>query len=101
MREDLAVLESWKNNLDPKWGELVIRKYKVLKEFPVRDGYIGPMLETTKGSKNFGKTYKGGNQQYETLTRFTDKDVYIQGVPNMSIDGKSIERIIDFEKFLK
>jgi hypothetical protein len=98
LREKLAVLESWKY---PQPGDpLVIRKYKVLKEFQVRDGWIGPMKETTKGSANFGKVYKGGNQQYESLRRFIREDVFIPS-EDTSNTGKAIERIESFTKTLK
>lgn len=100
MREKFAVLESWKNNLDPLKGKWVIRKYKALQEIPVRDGYIGPMLETSKGSKNFGKTYKGGGHQYETLQKFVRDDVYIPKEDASNI-GKTMELIEDFVKTLK
>lgn len=78
LREKLAVLESWK---PIKPGDpLVIREYTVLKEIKVRDGYIGPMEETTKGSVNFGKIYKGGERQFECYDRplQTDMDVLFE-----------------------
>lgn len=97
MRNKLAVIEDWKN---PNIDDLVIRKYKALQEIPVRDGYIGSMLETSKGSKNFGKTYKGGGHQYETLQRFVRGDVYIP-TKDASNTGKIIEQIEKFETKLK
>lgn len=97
LREKLAVLESWKF---PQSGNpLVIRKYKVLKEFQVRDGWIGPMEETTKGSTNFGRIYKGGNQQYESLRRFTRDDVFIPSKDASNI-GRILEQIESFEKII-
>ncbi|KQT24295.1 hypothetical protein ASG22_09800 [Chryseobacterium sp. Leaf405] len=78
LREKLAVLEKWK---PIKPGDpLVIREYVVLKEMKVRDGYIGPMEETTTGSVNFGKTYKGGERQFECYDRpkSTDMDVVFE-----------------------
>jgi len=100
LRNKLAVLESWKNNLNKELGELVIRKYKVLQDIPIREGYIGPMKETTEWSKNFGKTYKGGNYQFETLKRFTKEDVFIPSRDGSSL-GRIIEQIENFEQILK
>lgn len=98
LRNKLSVIEDWKN---PNIDELVIRKYKALQEIQVRDGYIGPMLETSQGSKDFGKIYKGGGHQYESLQRFTEKDVFIRGRPEITIEGKIIEHLKDFEQILK
>ena len=87
MRNKLAVIEDWKNtNVD----EIVIRKYKVLKDIQVRDGNVGPMLETSKGSNNFGKIYQGGGHQYEALQKFSERDMDIL-----------FKRIDSFEKTLK
>jgi hypothetical protein len=97
LRNKLSVIEDWKN---PNIDELVIRKYKALQEIQVRDGYIGPMLETSKGSRDFGKVYKGGGHQYESLQRFVRKDVYISK-EDVSNSGKTIELIEKFEKTLK
>jgi hypothetical protein len=58
------------------------------------------MKETTKGSANFGKVYKGGNQQYESLRRFIREDVFIPS-EDTSNTGKAIERIESFTKTLK
>ncbi|OJX32934.1 MAG: hypothetical protein BGO86_13190 [Chryseobacterium sp. 36-9] len=97
LRNKLSVIEDWKN---PNIDELVIRKYKALQEIQVRDGYIGPMLETSKGSRDFGKVYKGGGHQYESLQRFVRDNVYIPSL-DASNKGKKIERIEDFIKTLK
>ncbi len=97
LRNKLSVIEDWKN---PNIDELVIRKYKALQEIQVRDGYIGPMLETSKGSRDFGKVYKGGGHQYESLQRFVRDDVFIPSL-DASDKGKKIERIEDFIKTLK
>lgn len=87
LRNKLAVIEDWKNtNVD----EIVIRKYKVLKDIQVRDGNVGPMLETSKGSNNFGKIYQGGGHQYEALQKFSERDMDIL-----------FKRIDSFEKTLK
>lgn len=43
----------------------------------VRDGYIGPMEETTKGSVNFGKTYNGGERQFEYYDRPKPTDMNV------------------------
>jgi hypothetical protein len=96
LREKLAVLENWKNNnnvADP----LVIRKYKIILGFERRKGYIGSMKETTAGSVNFGKTYPGGNLQYESLINFRGLSK-IEGKPGWT---KYMERDETFTKLLK
>jgi hypothetical protein len=74
LREQMAVLEEWKN------GELVLREYTVTTPIRVRSGIIGPQLEKT--GINAGKTYPGGAHQYEFIDdlrgdnwiKFVDKD---------------------------
>ena len=60
LREKSAVLQQWKNETE---GDLVVREYVVVQRIRVRQGIIGPQLE--KSGPNTGKTYSGGNHQYE------------------------------------
>ena len=70
LREKLSVIKAWK---DPDVDKIVIRQYEVVAEkIRTRDGFIGPMKETTKSSKNFGKTYPGGGHQYEFIDSWRD-----------------------------
>lgn len=66
LREKLAVKKAWKNEDN---GALVVRKYKVKagKEIRTREGYIGEMLEDTKGSPYYGKILEGGPKQWEVV----------------------------------
>jgi len=65
VREDMAILQNWKNE---ELGELVVREYTVIKPLPVRDGVTGPMLENS--GQNIGQVYRGNQQQYEFIERF-------------------------------
>jgi len=63
LREDLAVLEGWKD-ADINGG-LVVREYTIKKPLPVRDGVVGPLQEV--GDVATAPIYRGGEQQYEFL----------------------------------
>ena len=63
LREDLAVLEGWKDA--SKSGGLVVREYTVKKALPVRDGVVGPLQEV--GDVATAPIYRGGEQQYEFM----------------------------------
>ena len=66
LREDMAVLESWKK-LEYEPTRV---KYRVTKELPVRNGVVGPQIDSyAEETINFDifVSYKGGNQQYEIV----------------------------------
>jgi hypothetical protein len=63
LREDLVVLEAWKQA--DKQGGLVVREYTVIKPLPVRDGVTGPLRE--EGDLLTTPVYQGGAQQYEFI----------------------------------
>lgn len=63
LREDLAVLEGWKDANQN--GGLVLREYTVKKPLPVRDGIVGPLQEV--GDLITAPIYRGGEQQYEFM----------------------------------
>jgi hypothetical protein len=62
VREDLAILNDWK---DLNKDKLVLREYTVKKPLPVRDGVVGPLQEVT--GPNSGAVYYGNQQQYEFM----------------------------------
>ncbi len=63
LREDLSVLEGWKDASQN--GGLVVREYTVKKPLPVRDGVVGPLQEV--GNMATAPIYRGGQQQYEFM----------------------------------
>lgn len=66
LREDMAVLESWKK-LEYEPTRV---KYRVTKELPVRNGVVGPQIDSYAEETIYFDifvSYKGGNQQYELI----------------------------------
>jgi len=63
LREDLSVLEGWKDASQN--GGLVVREYVIKKLLPVRDGVVGPLQEV--GDIATAPIYRGGEQQYEFM----------------------------------
>ena len=62
VREDLAILNDWK---DANKDALVLREYTLKKPLPVRDGVVRPLQETS--GQNTGTVYRGNQQQYEFI----------------------------------
>lgn len=62
VREDLAILNDWK---DWKKDKLVLREYTVKEPLPVRDGVVGSLQEISGPNK--GTVYYGNQQQYEFI----------------------------------
>ncbi|MBR5644083.1 MAG: fibronectin type III domain-containing protein [Salinivirgaceae bacterium] len=71
LREDMAVLESWKKlEFEPTRV-----KFRVTKELPVRNGVVGPQVDFPIDKMTYADEtiyfnpvlYKGGNQQYEIV----------------------------------
>ncbi len=73
LRNDLAVLVSWKNPADDL---LVIREYEILQPIQVRSGPIGPQVDVD------GTAYKGGAHQYEFMDNWysTNSSNYLKVV---------------------
>ena len=69
LREELAVLEAWK---DPAVNDLVLREYEVLKPIKARTGTIGPQTEVV--GTNTGVVYPGGGHQYEFIDNWRSID---------------------------
>jgi len=66
LREDMAVLESWKK-LEYEPTRV---KYRVTKELPVRNGVVGPQIDSYAEETIYFDifvSYKDGNQQYELI----------------------------------
>ena len=63
LRQDLAVLEKWKNIKDIP----TCAKYRVKQNLRVRNGKVGPQFDFPAAENGQGVIYFGGSQQYEII----------------------------------
>ena len=86
LRNELAVLESWKNPAEN--GGVVLREYEAIQPIQTRSGTIGPQTEVT--GVNAGQKYPGGGHQYEFVENWRAVDdwkTYMKEVKTTKINN--------------